>query len=501
MTNRLKNMAALAVGAMALTACGGGGSSSTPTPSPTVSTPTPTPTPTPTVDTTAPNVSFRFSNLTVESGTTATSTLTATDDVGVTTGPTVTCTNGGSFSGRTFTAPSVTTETTSVCTATASDAAGNEGTATLTVMIEPTPEAPVSAFFANTSDTIATDPVLGFLDTPTDPSALIGLNQSAGNNAVSTFFATSTDTGVFDDIISTPQSTLGTVGTPPLNIIASDIDGVDDGILDLVFLDTVNDELVGVPLNADNTFGLPVTRSIPNACDYGRGSGTRFVGPGDDTTRDDLLVGTTDGLFYVASGDATGNRGSGLSAPIEIVPSGNFCNLIVNAGVIGRSIYAAYDSSTGVITAMQGENSDVSTYEELYTANISGLIPLNQEPLLFDGILDFLGGTVVSVFENTEIGGSRVIISSVGIIPGDIAINLDIESPTDIVLFTRGLSEDVIIVSPTSETAVYIPDVDGNNPEPELIEIGTGFDSVGFAAGAIAFSSSTQDDIVIRSLQ
>lgn len=110
-----------------LAACGGGssGSSSSPPVSP----------PPPAADTTPPAVAFSPATLTVQSGQTGTSTLTATDAVGVTSGPSVTCTNGGSFdvATNTFTAAIITADTTSVCTATAGDAAGNEGTATLTV--------------------------------------------------------------------------------------------------------------------------------------------------------------------------------------------------------------------------------------------------------------------------------------------------------------------------------------------------------------------------------
>lgn len=108
--------------------CGGGSNS-------------PSPPPPPPADTQAPNVSFSPSTLSVESGMTSASTLSATDNVAVTTGPTVNCTNGGSFdvASNTFSAANVTTNTTSVCTATASDAAGNEGSATLTVTMTSPP--------------------------------------------------------------------------------------------------------------------------------------------------------------------------------------------------------------------------------------------------------------------------------------------------------------------------------------------------------------------------
>lgn len=132
---KLLNSTALTLSAVVMVSCGGSsGGSSAPPPPP----------PLPTSDTTAPTVSFNPTTLTVESTGTGSSTLTATDNVGVTTGPTVTCTNGGAFSGGTFTAPAVTADTTSVCTATAGDAAGNEGAGTLTVTITPNTPPPAS---------------------------------------------------------------------------------------------------------------------------------------------------------------------------------------------------------------------------------------------------------------------------------------------------------------------------------------------------------------------
>lgn len=112
---------------LALSACGGGGNTSTPT----------TPTTPVTTDTIVPTVSFSPATLTLTSGETGASTLTATDNVGVTSGPTVSCDNGGGFDDNVFTAPTVSAVTTSICTATASDAAGNNGSATLTVTVNP----------------------------------------------------------------------------------------------------------------------------------------------------------------------------------------------------------------------------------------------------------------------------------------------------------------------------------------------------------------------------
>lgn len=113
--------------AAALSVCGCGGSGGRTAP--------PAPPPPPASDATAPNVTFNPDRLTLLSGETAAATLTATDNIGVTSGPTVTCTQGGSFENDQFTAPSTTADITSVCTATAEDAAGNTGSATLTVTI------------------------------------------------------------------------------------------------------------------------------------------------------------------------------------------------------------------------------------------------------------------------------------------------------------------------------------------------------------------------------
>ncbi len=109
---------------LAIAACssGGGSSSSSTTP---VNT-----------DRTPPNVSFSPNTLSVSGRSTGASALSATDNVGVSS-TSVSCTNGGLYSGGTFTAPDVDVDTTVVCTATARDAAGNTGTATLTVNVTP----------------------------------------------------------------------------------------------------------------------------------------------------------------------------------------------------------------------------------------------------------------------------------------------------------------------------------------------------------------------------
>ena len=137
------HVSALAILALGTVACGGGGSSSS-------GTVTPPPPPAPVADTTAPAISFSPTSLSIIGGSAGVSSLTATDNIGLAATPTTTCTNGGAFTGSTFTAPIVTSVTTSVCTASASDAAGNSSSATLTVTINPDTTAPTLTFTPST---------------------------------------------------------------------------------------------------------------------------------------------------------------------------------------------------------------------------------------------------------------------------------------------------------------------------------------------------------------
>ena len=110
------------VSAGLLGACGGSGSSSTDTGE--LAAPS---------DTTAPVISVEPSSATLLSGGSIMVTVTASDDVAISSGPNATCTNGGSLVGDTFTAPMTTTDATSECTVTATDSSGNGAEATLRV--------------------------------------------------------------------------------------------------------------------------------------------------------------------------------------------------------------------------------------------------------------------------------------------------------------------------------------------------------------------------------
>ena len=119
----------ITLGGLAIASCGGGGGNGS-----TVTPPAPPP---PASDTQAPSLEFSPASLTTVATGTRLSSLTATDNVGITSGPSISCTNDGSFSNGIFTAPETTVTLTSECTATASDEAGNEGSATLTVTVRP----------------------------------------------------------------------------------------------------------------------------------------------------------------------------------------------------------------------------------------------------------------------------------------------------------------------------------------------------------------------------
>ena len=204
--------------ALLLSACGGGGGSSGGTT-----------TPTPVADTTSPFVSFSPSTLSVQSELTAASNLTATDGSGIASGPTVTCTNGGSFDvgPDIFTAAAVTTNTTSVCTAVASDAAGNQGSATLTVTMTPPPPpdttAPVITFNPPTLSVASGSTATAVL-TVTDEGGVSATPTASCTNG-GTFDVT---TGVFTPPDVTSQTTVvctitvtddgGNVGTGTLSV-------------------------------------------------------------------------------------------------------------------------------------------------------------------------------------------------------------------------------------------------------------------------------------------
>ena len=131
----LLNSTAVTLGALVIVSCGGGSSGGNSGGVGVVPSSGPPPPP-PTVfgDIIAPVVSFSPSTLTVASGASGNATPSASDNIGINQGPTVTCTKGGRFSNGVFTAPqSRCSDIISVCTAEATDGEGNSGFGTLTV--------------------------------------------------------------------------------------------------------------------------------------------------------------------------------------------------------------------------------------------------------------------------------------------------------------------------------------------------------------------------------
>jgi len=473
----------------ALSACGGGGSSSGGTSAPTS-----------TADTVAPTISFNPSEITIEAGLSVEVLLNASDNVGVVSGPTVVCvgegTGGdGTFSNNTFTAPSAIFTFNNVCTATVSDAAGNQSEATLTATITPPSD------FSRVSDTITTDPVLGFINIPTEPARLVGLTKNASTGSVSSFTTSVIDLGEFDDADLTAQSTLGTIGTPPLDTLFFNTSDVVGNLFDLVVLDEVNDELVAISLDVENMFGVPETKSVPNACAAGRGAlRDREELNGVRKSVTDILVGTTNGLFHIGAGNVNEDgNGSGLSEPTLLVAEGNFCTLFVDSFVTD-TIYAVYDQTTGIISAYQGSGDNAESYELEFTSDISDSVPVNAEHILIDGFQDGFGlDTIYNVFKNSD-GGTTLIQSTTGRTERTTNYDLDIENPTDILVFDSSGRERVVLVSPTSERAAYIPNADSSGNEVEYFDIGLGFDQVDYSEDAfsLTFSSSTQGNVIVR---
>jgi len=126
-----------------------------------------------TVDITAdkepPVLTFTVAVTEVNSGGTIPVILKATDNVGIDTGPAVTC-NRGSLSVRdkAYTAPHVRVDITAECTARARDAAGNEGRATLTISITGDKTKPVLTFSPATLTVIPGGTAASFLSAMDD---------------------------------------------------------------------------------------------------------------------------------------------------------------------------------------------------------------------------------------------------------------------------------------------------------------------------------------------
>lgn len=307
-----------AISVLILSGCGGGGSSGSVTPS---APPTPTP---PAADTTVPSISFSPANLEVESGMSGTSTVTATDNLGVTTGPSVECTNGGSFSGSTFTAPAVSVDTTSVCTATAGDAAGNESTAILTVSITPIDtEAPSVSFSPDNVTVESGMTVVSTLTTNDNVGVTTGPSiecTNGGSFSDSTFTAPAVTTNTTSICTATAIDAAGNVGNAALTVSITPTVPVVDIIAPTVSFGTTPTTISSgesMTLNVSVNDDVGVTSGPTITCDdIGEISGTTFTAP--SVMYDQVAI------CSATASDAAGNTGSAtlnlkIDAPVEVI--------------------------------------------------------------------------------------------------------------------------------------------------------------------------------------
>ena len=216
---KIKSLSTLSLAsALLLSACGGGSSGGG-------TTPTPPPPPAPAADTTAPTITLSAGNTSLQSGQQTDLTVSATDNIAVTVGPTVTCTNDGAYNAATgtFTAPIVSAETTSVCTVTASDAAGNEASDTISFTINPDTTDPEASFSPSTLSVEANMTATSVL-TVNDNAALAGAATvtctNGGSFDVSSNVFTAADVSTETESVCTASVTdaSGNEGTATLTV-------------------------------------------------------------------------------------------------------------------------------------------------------------------------------------------------------------------------------------------------------------------------------------------
>ena len=293
------------------TACGGGGSSSNP--------PTPVPPPAMT-DTTAPSVMFDPASGSVLSGQTFAATLTATDDVGVTSGPDVNCSSGGSFANNLFTAPDVMTETTSVCTATARDAAGNEGSATLTMTVTPPPDTtdPVVMFTPATGSVLSGQTFAATLTATDDVGVTSGPDVNCSNGgsfANNLFTAPDVTTETTSVCTATAGDAAGNEGSATLTMTVTPPPDTTDPVV--MFTPATGSVLTGQTFAATLTAtdDVGVTSGPDVSCSNGGSFANNLFTAPDVTTE-------TTSVCTATAGDAAGNEGSATLTMTVTLPAG-----------------------------------------------------------------------------------------------------------------------------------------------------------------------------------
>ena len=267
-------------------------------------------------DTTAPVLAFSPNTLIVESNTSRDSVLNANDDVAITLGPVVTCTNGGTWSNNRFTAPDTETDITSVCTAMASDAAGNTGQATLQVSVNGVPDTgdttpPVLTFTPNTLTVESQSVQTAALAASDDIAITSGPAVTCTNGgtwANNLFTAPVTETDITSVCTATASDAAGNTGQATLQVSVTAVPDSEDTTSPVVSFSpntlTVGSESVqAVTLVASDDVAIT---SGPNVTCTAGGEfeNNQFTAP--RTTRDITSVCTA------VAQDAAGNQGQAI---------------------------------------------------------------------------------------------------------------------------------------------------------------------------------------------
>ncbi|MBC6404094.1 MAG: hypothetical protein GDA35_10875, partial [Hyphomonadaceae bacterium] len=321
-------------------------------------------------ETTPPVITFSPADITVTSGGTASATVTATDNVGVVTGPDVTC-DAGSFADNTYAAPDVSVDTRATCTATATDMAGNEGTATLTISIAREMTPPVVAFSPDTLD-VASGATAALTVTATDnvddmavPEVVCTLGSFANNTYTApvvsvdirvTCTATATDAADNEGTATIAISVAAETEPPVITFSPASLT-VDSGGTAMSTL-TATD-------NVDGTVVPTVT------CDQGSFANNTYTAPD--------VSNTTTATCTATASDAAGNAAEPVTLTISVAaettaPVITFspAMLTVDSGETGSSTLTATDDVDGTVVptvvCTDGGSFDVDT--GTYTAPV-----------------------------------------------------------------------------------------------------------------------------------
>ncbi len=371
--SRLMKSLVMSTTAIAIAACSGGGSGSSGGGGGTVT------------DRTAPTVTFNPATLTVVGRETGSSTLSATDNVGVTSSS-VSCDNDGTFENNVFTAPDVDVETTVICTATSRDGAGNVGSARLTVTVTPGTDItdPVLTVTPPATTTVASGETVDLPVSATDnrgnPTVTVTCdNGGTWANGVFTAPTVTSQTTVVCTIVAEDDG-----GNSVSDTVTFTVDPPDTTAPTASFNPTTvslnSAETANVVLTTDDNVGVTMINVV---CDNG-GSWENDVYTAPTTT-----TNLTDTCTATVS-DAAGNEVTtsftanvtGVATPTSVTISGKITfdlvplntvtnGLDYNATVItpsrGVTVQAVNSANTVLATDVTDENGDYSVDVDLNT--------------------------------------------------------------------------------------------------------------------------------------